>query len=66
MTTYTIHEKAGATSKINLDCDSGLQKYDYRYLSFITDPTKSINFLSENYSYPKYTINIKDADILAL
>ena len=59
MTTYTIHENAGETSKIKLDGDSGVQEKNFLHLSFITDKNKTVSLSSQNYSYPKFTLNIK-------
>ena len=38
MTTYTIHENAGETSKIELDGDSGKQENNYVYLVLTSAP----------------------------
>ena len=42
MTTYTIHENAGATSEISLD-ENGKMKQHYIALSFTTGVTDNFN-----------------------
>ena len=61
MTTYTIHESAGVTTKIELDDDSGQQKYNYVYLTFSSGSVGSYSSGAWSITSNDFTIPILDS-----